>query len=277
MPARILYVNQSGVLTPATLPQVILPIQTASCEETNPVDDVLTLGKLTSLARIQNSVSTCKSDLKIYLDNTNGVNALTASLISTLTGESLAASGSVIRVGPNGFTMTGLLTSLSIEGQNGQFSMASMGFAGVGQPAFDAAPTQNSATVEVSTIGAISPVTTANISGDVGVGCANSIKFSLDIPTDVISCLGTNPSGSQAAVSGGYQICAKPPFKASIVVEGAGVAFTNITQHYCFGKIGINIPNPVLTNQSFNQAVGQVGATYSYTIEGVTANFITLT
>lgn len=281
MPARILYVTQSATLKTSDGTIYNLPVQSANCEVTRPVEDVLTMGRLTSLGRIQNSVSTCKADLKVFLDNKTGSvsnnNTVTATLVNQLTGDALSANLAVITVSPNGFTMSGILTNLGLEAANGAFATANFSFAGVGDPLFAAAPTNAVATTEGSaaTITAISPVNGASISGSATLGCINSIKFSLDIPNDVISCLGSNPSGSQSAVAANYLIAAKPPFKTSIAIEGAGadpVANSN-TQTFVFGKLGVLIPNPLVVNQSFNQAVGNVAANYSYTIEGVSATF----
>lgn len=281
MPARILYVSQSGIVTTSDGLSYNLPIQSANCEVTRPVEDVLTLGRLTSLGRVQNNVSTCKADLKIFLNNSTGEanrNSLNKVLINKLTGDALAATQAVISVGPNGFTMSGILASLGIEASNGAFATADLSFAGVGEPTFASPPTTNVAVTEAAAaiIISINPVTTKDITGSVGLGCANSVRFSLDIPNDVISCLGTNPSGDQNAVSGGYVIAAKPPFRSSMAIEGAGVEPTAsvIAQTFYFGVLGVSIPSPQVTSRSFNQAVGNVGASYSYTLEGVTASFV---
>ena len=40
-----------------------------------------------------------------------------------------------------------------------------------------------------------------------------------------------------------------------------------------FGPIFVTLPNGKTTSQSYNQAVGNVGATYNYTVEDVTCTF----
>lgn len=280
MPARILYVNQTGVITTSDGITYNLPVQNASCEVTRPIEDVLTLGRLGSIGRIQNGVSTCKADLKIYLNNTTGGgnnNSLTPTMINKLTGDALSATLDFIGVGPNGFSMSGILQSLGIEGSATAFATADLSFAGVGDPVFAAPPSVNIAASEAAAavLTSCNPVTTTNITGSVGLGCANSVRFSLDLPNEVISCVGTNPSGTQSAIAAGFIIGAKPPFRASIQVEGASVEplAAVIAQTFYFGKIGVQIPNGIATNQSFNQAVGNIGANYSYTVEGVSAVF----
>lgn len=281
MPARILYVTQSATLKTSDGTIYNLPVQSANCEVTRPVEDVLTFGRLTSLGRVQNSVSTCKSDLKVFLDNKTGSvsnnNTVTAGLISQLTGDALSAKNAVLTVSPNGFIMSGILTNFGLDAANGAFATANFGFAGVGDPSFAAAPTTAVATTEgaATTLLSVSPVNGATISGSATLGCINSLKFSLDIPTDIISCIGTNPSGTQDVVAAGYLIAGKPPFKSTMAIEGAGAdPIANSTaQTFVFGKLGVSIPNQLVTNQGFNNAVGNVSATYSYTIEGVSAIF----
>ena len=67
---------------------------------------------------------------------------------------------------------------------------------------------------------------------------------------------------------------AKPPFKATLSIEGSSVdAPANAAVQYVVGNFGITLPQGQVTSRSFNNAVGQVGATYSYTIEDVAATF----
>lgn len=280
MPARILYVSQSATLKTNDGTTYNLPVQSANCEVSRPIEDVFAFGRLGSLGRVQNNVSTCKSDLKVFLHNSTGEsnnNTLSASLIGKLTGDALDALTATITVTPNGFAMSGILTNLGIDVALGSFATADLSFAGVGEPYFASPPGASEGNTEASltTVTSVNPVNTANVSGSSSLGCANSIKFSLDLPNDVIGCLGSDPSGTQVAVASNYIMSAKPPFKSTMTVEGAGAEPTNaiINQTFYFGKLGIAIPNPLVTNRSFNQAVGNVAANYNYTIEGITATF----
>jgi hypothetical protein len=282
MPARVLYAGQEvKVVTFGGLTRY-LPVQSASCEVTRPIEDILSFGKLGSLGRVQNNVSTCKADIKSYLANTTGTgsaasrqNLVNSEFIQGLTGEALAGSISVISVSPNGFFMSGILANFGVDISNGAFGTADFSFVGVGEPSFAAAPVSSAFTEQATMPTAFSPVVSTNVTGQTVSGCANSFKFSLDIPNEVISCLGGLTSGTQPQVASSYLQVAKPPFKTSISVEGTAVDLpNNAANTFVVGKMGISLPAAQVTSRSFNNAVGQVGATYNYTLEDVTAIFV---
>jgi len=209
MPARILYVGQQVAISPYNTGVSItryLPVQSASCEVTRPIEDILSFGRLGSLGRIQNSVSTCRADIKTYLPLSTGVgliddssrtNILDTLLIQTLTGEALNGQVSTIAVTPNGFYMSGILTNIGVEISNGAFATASLSFAGVGEPTFSSAPTGVGFTQQTNMPATFTPVVSNYVSGAVNTGCANSFRFSLDLPNETISCLGGKTSGTQ--------------------------------------------------------------------------------
>lgn len=292
MPARILYVGQQVSISAynAGTPAIrYLPVQSASCEITRPVEDILSFGRLGSLGRIQTAVSTCKADIKTYIPFASGTGIITDSsrsnlldslFIQALTGEALNGQMATISVSPNGFTMSGILTNLGVEISNGAFATASLSFAGVGEPDFVTAPTGIGFTQQANMPATFSPVVSSYVSGNVNTGCATSFKFSLDLPNESISCLGGKVSGSQVAVAPNFVMVAKPPFKASISVEGTSVdapSSTTATNAFTVGRMSITLPQGIVTSKSFNNAVGNVGATYSYTIEDVSANFADFT
>lgn len=281
MPARVLYAGQEVKIVTFGALTRYLPVQSASCEVTRPIEDILSFGKLGSLGRVQNNVSTCKADIKSYLANSTGTgtaasrqNLVNSEFIQGLTGEALAGSISVISVTPNGFVMSGILSNFGVDISNGAFGTADFSFVGVGEPNFAAAPVSSTFTEQSNMPSAFSPVVSSNVTGQTVSGCANSFKFSLDIPNEVISCLGGITSGTQPQVASSYLQVAKPPFKASISVEGTAVDLPNNTANtFIVGKLGIALPAAQVTSRSFNNAVGQVGGTYNYTLEDVTANF----
>src|SRR5581483_5108921 len=135
MPARVLYVGQQVSITTNGGAVRYLPVQSASCEVTRPIEDILSFGRLGSLGRFQTAVSTCKSDIKTYIPNVTGTgtisdgsrtNILDTLFIQQLTGDALNGLMTTIDVTPNGFTMSGILTSLGIEIANGSFATASL-------------------------------------------------------------------------------------------------------------------------------------------------------
>lgn len=284
MPARVLYVGQevkiaaNGVASGNNLRY--LPVQSASCEVTRPVEDVQSFGRLGSLGRVQNAVSTCKADIKTYIagvpPGTGHINALSASFIQTLTGDALQGRSAVVSATPNGFTMSGILSSLSIDASNGAFATADLSFVGLGEPSFSTSPTGSNFTEQSNMPSQFNPVTSTTISGIASTGCANSFKFTLDIPNESLSCLGGNISGDQGAVAPFFLQVAKPPFKATISVEGTAVdapTGSALTSKFWIGPLSIVLPAGQVTSRSFNNSVGAVGATYSYTIEDLSANF----
>jgi hypothetical protein len=277
MPARTLYVGQTVTLTSNRGIIKFFPVQSASCDVNRPIEDILSFGRLGSLGRVQTAVSTCKSSIKTYLiyNTGTGATSLDFNIISTLTGEALAGAVSTLDVSPNGFTMSGILTSLSIEISNGSFATAEMGFAGIGEPAFKQPPTGASFIQSTQMPASFQPVTSTFISGNLLTGCANSVKFSLDIPNEPISCLGGKVTGAQVSVAPNFLMVAKPPFKTSLTVEGTSVTPPTNTGliHTYFGYLDVQMINPKVTARSFNNAVGNIGANYSYTLEDVTAGF----
>jgi hypothetical protein len=304
LPSRILYVGQQVQITTNGGYIRYLPVQSASCEVTQPVEDVLSFGQLGSLGRYQTSVTTCKSSIKSYLAFPSGggnfatdttgiggqVNVVNGTFISALTGEALQGAVSVISVFPNGFTMSGILTSFACDISNGGFAMADFGFNGLGQPYFAPQPTGNTYLVQGTNNMPMSftPVIASHVSGiynpntsSITGNTASSLKFNLDIPVDQLSSLGGNITGSQSAVAPYFLMVAKPPFKANLSVDGASIAIPAGTaaanNTYVVGGLGITLPKAICTQSSFNNAVGSVGATYNYTIEDVSANFTDIT
>jgi hypothetical protein len=303
MPSRILYVGQTVSITTAGGYLRYLPVQTATCEVSQPVEDVLSFGQLGSLGRFQTAVTTCKSSIKSYLPlptggasfsagDVTGVspdnNVVDATLINALTGDALAGAVATISVSPNGFIMSGILTSFSVDISNGGFAMADFGFAGLGQPFIAAAPVGNAYSIQANMPSAFTPVISSHVSGiynsttsSITGNTSSSLKFSLDIPVDQLSSLGGNITGSQTAVAPYFLMVAKPPFKTSLSVDGTSVQIPNGTgaagNMYVVGGLGITLPAAICTTKSFNNAVGNVGATYNYTIEDVTANFTDVT
>lgn len=289
MPSRVLYVGQEvKVQTNAGTGSAnnvrYLPVQSASCEVTRPIEDILSFGRLGSLGRIQNAVSTCKADIKSYLPyqavGTGNGATLDASFISKLTGDSLQGNNSTITVSPNGFTMSGILASMGVEITNGSFASADLSFVGIGEPSFSTAPTGSNFSEQTNMPASFSPVVSTQVSGQAISGCPSSFKFNLDIPNESLSCLGGVVTGSQGAVSSSYLQVGKPPFKATIVLEGTAIdapSGSQLTNTYNIGKLGIQLPAGVVSSRSFNNAVGAVGATYNFTLEDVSAIFTDLT
>lgn len=280
MPARTLYASQQAKITPFAGGVKQFPIQSANCELTIPVDDLLILGKLGSAGRFQKEVATCKADLKIYMGTDNGdANTVLGSFLGTLTGEALAGQVATIEVSPDGFAMSGIVSSIGLELSKGNFGMIDLSFVGVGEPNYAPAPTAigGAGTQPASAVSVIPLTTGAFIYAMNGTGkitaCPNSVKFSLDIPNEVISCVGGRISGSQLEVAADNVQVAKPPFKGTLTVEGTSA---ESSKKVVFGEtnacITVTINDATTVSKSFNQAAGDVGATYNFSVEGTDIN-----
>lgn len=284
---RTLYVGQQVKIVAnnqGTFLTGYLPVSSASCEVTRPVEAVSAFGRLGSLALAQTNLTTCKSTVKAYLtsgasfpsDGTSAISGITPGLLNAITGDAVNGNYTVLTVSPNGFTMSGIITSLGIDMALGGFGTADFSFNGIGQPSF-ASISSNATTSQSVMPGSLIPVTTVGVSGAITSGCANSFKFSLDMPTDNLACLGDAPDSPQLSTLNSV-IATKPPYKSTITVEGFGVnvSLTGIppaNSAYDLGGLSIQLPNATLTARSFNNAVGTSNATYNYTVEDTAAVF----
>lgn len=285
---RTLYVGQqvqilAGVGT-ANAVTAYLPVQSASCEVTKPVEAVSAFGHLGSLALAQTNLTTCKSSVKSYLVSgvtnvTSGsVSGLCPGLLSAITGDAVGGRYTVITVSPNGFTMSGIVASVGLDMALGGFGTCDLSFNGIGQPYF-AQPASNATSEQAPMPSAIVPVTTLGVSGAILSGCASSFKFTLDMPTDNLACLGDNPDTVQSTAMNSL-IATKPPYKATITVEGFGIdvsaggtGIPPANTKYNLGGLGIQLPNAITTSKSFNNAVGTANASFNYSVEDTYAVF----
>lgn len=275
---RIAYFAQSGTIrTHATTGQgntYVLPVSTANIEVARPIESATAFGQFNALNQAQTNITTCKSSIKGYLGSGSGLSTITATVLNDLI--STTQTGNlVINVAPQGFSMTGILTNIGIDISVGSFGMFDFGFAGVGQPAVADAST--SATTAVSSSLGLLPVTTMSIgtSGLLSGASATSIKFSYDLPTDTLSALGENPNATQGLLNS--IIATKAPYKTSLNVEGYGVnpmiADSVLSAGISIGNISIILPKGKVASRSFNNAAGQVSASFAYTAEDVSATF----
>ena len=264
-----------------------LPIQSASIERTIPTEDVMVLGKLGSAGRQQKEVESVKMDIKLFwasgsranssattIDSTSSTGASTrisAADLQVLTGNALRGTRSKIIVSPHGFTGYGILTNFGIDGSVGDFLTASMSFEGFGTPII--ANTTTDASVESSYVPAsVFVYTSENISlgsGTHGTETIKSAKFSLDIPTERLSHLGSPVTGMQdSSLTGFHMLVAKPPFKVSVSYEGQLVTGAHELDPITFGHIKFTPIAANITSQNYSQNAGDVGASMSFSAEG---------
>ena len=118
----------------------------------------------------------------------------------------------------------------------------------------------------------------------------NSAKLSFDLPTETLSALGNEVKGNTYAVRAGNRVFSKPPYKASLSLDGQGLKASGLENVHTAGTHIISrvLPNEIQIGQlhcvvdpagagtsarSFSQNVGDVGATYSVSVEGTGASF----
>ena len=292
-PSRILYAGQRATLYINGISDANpkrLAIQSASLDITNPIDNVLTFGQLGAANRVQKEISKTKITLKYYpMKETGTISGLLSTDINTLVNNALSGVYSTIVVEPYGFTGSGILTNLSFNASVNSFVDSDISFEGLGYPVTGGTPAGLGSSTYISNDeNGYIPVSVTPITHDkVGVGyyggdysktwsqaqltgtIANA-KFSFDIPNETITSLGSTITGDHSAVYSSNRILAKPPFKATLNVDGTASSKADTAD---FGVVTILLPKGIVTSQSYNQGVGTVGATFSYTTEDVTANF----
>jgi len=273
---RIAYFAQSGQIV-AGGTTYTLPINSANIEVSRPIEAITSFGTFNSLNTAQTNLTTCKSSLKGYLGSGSGITTLSAACLNALisaTQTGTGAGGITITVLPDGFAMTGILTNVGLDISMGGFGMFDLGFAGVGNP-FVISPSGAAGLVAGAAPLAISPITTMSIgtAGLLSGVAATSVKFSYDLPTDVLSALGDNPNATQGNLNS--VIATKAPYKTTLSVEGYGVdptiLDTALVGGISIGTINIVLPHAKVNSRSFSNAAGQVSATFSYAAEDVSA------
>lgn len=280
--ARTLYSAQQ--LTIANGSNIyVLPVQSASCETTIPTEHVAIMGSLGSAGRHQKEVSTCKSDIKTFLaatftagsphagTHTDVVSSNAGAFLKSLIDSANLNQDATIKVEPGGFTMTGIISNIGIEIQKGNFAMLNLSFSGVGVPTYAPPTALGGASISVH---AVTPVFSNDVkvySNGVLIASDNApskATFSIDIPNEVVSNLGSAIKGAQADVSAGNQMFTKPPFKSNLSVDGLSLDVGSDIKKVVFGSLSVNIVDAQTASKGFNQAAGEAGATYSLTVEG---------
>ena len=120
----------------------------------------------------------------------------------------------------------------------------------------------------------------------------NSAKMSFDMPTETLSALGQVIEGNTVTVKPGNTVFSKPPYKASLNLDGQGLKMAGHVNYVPVGGI-IHVEEEILPNEiqvgqlhcvvdkdgagvtsrSMNQNVGDVGASYTVAVEGTMASF----
>lgn len=254
---RVLYATQTVRLNTGSN-WYSLPAQTASADETIPQDDVLVLGKLGGVARLQKDVATCKASVKLYLcddvtlDTTGAnLNALgtpvvgeidqmggTTGMLTRLEADALAGNNIFLYVDSqglasaaanlDGFYMTGIASSIGIDASKGAFPMIDIAFEGVGR--LEVLNMGTSATLSAQAggdwhVSAATPLTSQQVSiTGVTTDTIANVKLSYDMPTETLSRLGGAILGKSTVVGGDNQMFSKPPFKASATADGQSAA-----------------------------------------------------
>lgn len=257
---RVLYATQTARLYTGSAWYAI-PAQSASADETIPQDDVLVLGKLGGVARLQKDVATAKASLKVFLCDSITIDTTTytsldastpvegeianlPAMLTALESDSIAGSNVTLNVdstgldsvsASDGFSFVGIATSIGIDASKGAFPMIDLGFEGVGR--LNTLAMGSSSTL-ADTVGgdwhvtAATPLTSKSVGIDNGgantTDTVASVKSSYDMPTETLSRLGGLIIGAQATVAADNQMFSKPPFKASMTADGQNLAQVSV-------------------------------------------------
>jgi hypothetical protein len=312
---RVLYATQRCVINQNNGTSWILPTQTASADETIPQDDVLVLGKLGGVARLQKDVASCKASVKAYICHsiTEGSSALdvdtvlASTFLNALIADASAGLPGKIYVDSTGHSATkdgfqfhGTLSSIGVDASKGAFPMLDLSFEGVGR--LEELAMGTNTTLAGSNAGSVGYISKATPATSEHISCTGSsgdtvasVKFSHDMPTETLSALGSTIQGSSSNVAAGNKVFSKPPFKTSITADGQDLNALNAAwitasaSGATLGGINMTINDPASTalvmrvssavnvsTRSFSQNVGDIGATFSVTAEGTNASFATV-
>ena len=303
---RVLYSSQTCKIKTAGV-EYLLPVQTASADSTIPTEDVLIMGQLGSAGREQKDVATCKATLKAFIcsaatvTSTGGVVAGVDSnlhtILNALKSDSLAGTPIEVWVGykgdpvsnatVGGFYLKGAASNISLDASKGAFPTLDLSFDGVGEVEFMSMGGDSSgkeANAGDDYIKTANPITSNQVTvGGITTDTLSTAKFAFDMPTETASRLGGIIVGKTSVVEADNVTFSKPPFKATLTVDGLNLTQTEAAA--VASPVTLNVLNigglastitaagAALTAKSQNQNVGDVGATYSVTIEGTDATF----
>ena len=256
---RVLFATQTVVIKMPVLTggstgdyDIYLPAQSASADETIPQDDVLVMGKIDGVARLQKDVSTSKASVKAYIAASGKFNDTSKTTwppsgdsghvgvfhtlfndleVSAVEGKQLTVtcdSTGAVSTATDGFEMLGIVSSIGVDASKGGFPTLDLAFEGIGR--IDTLNMGAGATGSLSnahggakSIYSLEPL----ISTDVSLGTdadagdtINSVKFSFDMPTETLSRMGGVIMGKHENVKDDNAIFSKPPYKASMTCDG---------------------------------------------------------
>lgn len=269
-----------------------IPIKSVSISRDRPMEPLLVMGILKGANQQQKGPETFKVDVKAYFTN-----IITDAAIKALFNKTQQGIPSEIELktegGDSSFKGNVVLTNISIDSSITDFIDVSLSFQGLGNPQINvngemipvdapstSRPADGIVVLDSSSIGAAG----ADLYGDT----IKSLKFSFEMPVDRITTLNKTIRGTASAPLGlsttimtqaDMTLIAKPPYKASLNLEGQSLKTTAATLVHDRGItlpeiiIGVNIFKIALINSalktfSVNQSPGEIGANYSASYEG---------
>jgi len=232
-----------------------LPVKSVSLERSRPVENVLALGKKGAISRQLKEIEKFTVNIKAFLPKTGGV---TASNVSQLIRRAELGNPTSIELNgkSNNFSAKGILTKFALDASIGDFPTVDFSFEGLGAPGAGGGFT---ATKEVGVCDS------SNVS--VGGGTVRTAKFSLDLPTEMLTTFGASLVLTNAAITNQqYQLLTKLPLKYSLTIEGENVSAG--ASSLTIGPCTVSITDGELQSNNINQNAGDLGAMQSFTIEG---------
>jgi len=288
---RTLYSTQNF-----TVNNTALPVKTVSFEVSVPAEDILALGKSTYGKQVK-EVQKFTVNVKSYITSATPT-ALCGLNINTLVENSKVGTRSTLNlcnspaIGNNNFKVEGILTKFAIDAPVGDFPTMDLTFEGLGYPNHSPAHIVSTPSFTVLDAGSLSLTEVAAGNGPAAENQSNatikSAKFSLDIPTEILTTIGSSPLAANSAIGNvaatavpnKYLHLAKLPLKYSMTVEGENVATRAssragalgsvpalATETLRIGAFPVTVSSGIMTSRNLNQGAGDLGAIGSFTLE----------
>jgi hypothetical protein len=254
-----------------TTERLLNAVTSATYTTDTPREQVNVFGKKGQVDTVQNESTTSTIEVVFHPWNTDNkmegpdpadvsANHITAAHVNSMMADSALDDPKFVNVkcASVGTLTNALLTSLTAEGSVGALPTITMSFDGVGSANTEVV-TADTASYDIATMTNVKLITAG--SGGNSLAWAQSATFNWEMPVEKLNKLGNSVN---AAVSYGV-----PPGSASISVEGTenagNIQKIAVADLWFFALDS----DSAVANVTNNLAVGEVGATYNTTTEGV--------
>ena len=274
MPSRRIYTSSEVIITtPHATPVTacVGAVTSATYTRDTPREQVAVFGKSGQVDTVRNESTSSTIECVFHPTTGGAVDAGGASIgfgtghladLMTDVGKD-TPTGSTVLVKGVGKLTGALLTSITAEGSVGALPTITMAFDGVGVADTTTATTETAA-YSIANMQNVKLETAGNAEGGYSAGSltsfAQSATFNWEFPVEKLNKISNSPDSATTYGT--------PPGTSSIAVEGIDDAGRIIEVSFGDWKFKMPIASKV-SNVTNNMAVGEVGATYNTTTEGV--------